>query len=417
MLIFIRLESSLRGRRAQPASVLALLNNVYRAKMYLVIICKQLNVFLAAGYSMRLAIINILFNSTIGNYVSHKAIILKQHIYNRIKIFLLPIIVNFAANYITYGLLFAINNLLSTLHNIFVPKTIWENIALIYLSYIFLPDKAVILSTTISTSNYLSLLLFVYTTFILILDLSVLFNQMVLPGHQRGQMKPAAAINRAGTSTRGHLLPAHRWILFVNIGIIIVLGLLAGVFCFLGCLIFNKITSIFIGHLREFIVKIWGGNWPSSSSTGGPGGSSGGGGGGQPPHPPNIPFMYAPDKRKIDSDKEDFLWAAKEKMNAENLNWEITNKAHANWVDENRVNWSVYSSLRHIEEERKSHIEMINHNYYTTKWGIFGPFEYDLYMKRITKMYDKASHQIRLAENKQQRVAARYNKWLEKSQK
>lgn len=87
--------------------------------MYLAIVCsRHLNVSLFIN--MRLAIINILFDSIIGNYIGHKITILKQHIYNRIQIFILAIVVDFAKNYRTSGLLCAIINLVSSLH---IPKT------------------------------------------------------------------------------------------------------------------------------------------------------------------------------------------------------------------------------------------------------------------------------------------------------
>lgn len=148
----------------------------------------------------------------------------------------------------------------------------------------------------------------------------------------------------------------ERTILCVNIGIFIVLLILTVTFCLLGCLIFNNISGLFIGHLRDSIVKMM----PNFGGGGAPNpGGPAGGPGGQPPYRPDSPVPQWVRTKRDESENDRYIQQEKDRMGLENDHWDVINKAHTQWIQKMKPEWAWYHPIYRFFEVKDSHFDLM----------------------------------------------------------
>lgn len=318
------------------------------------------NVYLFGAYMWSGAIQNIVIKSLsylIHNYLAYIYGLFKKYILNYIKDFLFTIVYCFYFNSKNYGLNIASIILIFDMHIIFVPKTRWINIAVVYTSYNFLPLEWLVNPSCLS--DYFSIVLLVYILIIWILDISVWLNQKLILEYFSHDY------NRVN----------EKRVLILNLTILVILSLLI---CVLSLLVYLMINMLH-GQLLEYIVKMMRGITQSFL----PGGfGQPVGGGGMPPKKPGGP---EPPKGHYTEDSN----KRKREIEACEDNWDIINKVHAEWAErESRYLDTLNEEDRH-RALREWHLRIMENYQRLNNWQEFGDLDPYAFRKEVDRLYSR----------------------------
>lgn len=323
-------------------------------KIFIIIYEQLKNIFLCGciwSQAIQIIAMNIVVH-WIKNYLANIYVVLKQYIYSYIQDFLFTIVCFFYHTYKTDGLLLTIVTLLFYMQSIVVPSTMLR-ITLIFLSYNFLPE----LYNT-SLSNYCCWVLLLYTIFIWILEISVWLNKEVLVRYLDS-------------------VKHSKWIIIINSAILLILAILI---CVLLILVYFIVHMLY-EKLLQYIVMMMGGLFQSFFPGGGQSAAAAAGGGGMPPNrgggglaPKGHYDTKISKKRKRD-------------IEACQDNWDIINKAHEKFSQENSGYLEGLTSLERHRVLRDWHLRMVDNYVELNNWQEFGDLNPDAFRIEVDRFY------------------------------